>query len=67
MFGYYELGTVVPSSGETKGCLETFCECQTHFYVSIKIENLSVSEMYQVIMELHERFLKNAFKMYMID
>ena len=66
-FGHWELDTVVSSRGQSKGCLATFVERQTRFYVAIKIENRSASEMYRVISELYEHFPKDTFKTYTVD
>ena len=49
--------TFVSSRGKSKGCLATFIERQTRFYVAVKLENRSASEMYRAI---HE-FYMNAF------
>ena len=35
--------------------------------MAIKIENHSATEMYRVISELYEPFLKNTFKTYPVD
>ena len=66
-FGYWELDTVVSSRGKSKGCLATFIERQTRFYVAIKIDNRSASEMYRAIHELYEHFPKDTFKTYTVD
>ena len=36
-FGHWELNTVVSSRGKSKGCLATFLERKTHFYLAFKI------------------------------
>ena len=46
LLGNGELDTVVSSRGKGKGCLATFVERQTRFYVAVKIENRSATEMY---------------------
>ena len=66
-FGHWELDTVVSSRGKSKGCLATFVERQTRFYVAVKIDNRSASEMYRAISELYELFPKDTFKTYTID
>ena len=66
-FGHWELDTVVSSRGKSKGCLATFVERQTRFYVAIKIENRSATEMYRAISELYKLFPKDTFKTYMVD
>ena len=66
-FGHWELDTVVSSRGKSKGCLATFVERQTRFYVAVKIDNRSASEMYRAIRELYEHFPKDTFKTYTVD
>ena len=66
-FGHWELDTVVSSRGKSKGCLATFVERQTRFYMAVKIENRSASEMYRAIQELYEHFPKDTFKTYIVD
>lgn len=66
-FGHWELDTVVSSRGKSKGCLATFIERQTRFYVAVKLENRSASEMYRAIHELYECFPKDTFKTYTVD
>lgn len=39
-----DLDTVVSSRGKSKGCLATFVERQTRFYMALKIENRSAIE-----------------------
>ncbi len=51
-FGHWELDTVVSSLCKNKGCLATFVERQTRFYVAVKIKNRSA---------------KDTFKTYTID
>ena len=59
--------TVVSSRGKSKECLATFIERQTHFYVAMKIENHSTTEMYWAIHELSEHFPKDTVKTYTFD
>ena len=66
-FGHWELDTVFSSRRKSKGCLATFIERQTRFYMAIKLENRSASEMYRVINELYELFPKDTFKTYTVD
>ena len=55
------------SRGKSKECLATFVERQTRFYLAVKIDNRSATEMYRAIHELHEQFPKNTFKTYTVD
>ena len=61
------MDTVVSSRGKSKGCLATFVERQTRFYVAVKIKNRSATEMYRAIHELSKHFPKDAFKTYTVD
>ena len=45
----------------------TFIERQTRFYVAIKIENRSASELYRAISQLYERYPEHIFKTYTVD
>ena len=58
---------MVSSRGKSKGCLATFVERQTRFYMAVKIDNRSASEMYRAISRLHEQFPKDTFKTYAVD
>ena len=66
-FGHWELDTVVSSLCKNKGCLATFVERQTRFYVAVKIKNRSASEMYRAISGLYEPIPKDTFKTYTVD
>ncbi|WP_394806290.1 IS30 family transposase [Turicibacter sanguinis] len=66
-FGHWELDTVVSSRGKSKRCLATFVERQTRFYMAVKIDNRSATEMYRVISDLYEHFPKDIFKTYTVD
>ena len=61
------MDTVVSSRGKRKGCLATFIERQTRFYVAVKIKNRSAKEMYRAIHELSKHFPKDTFKTYTVD
>lgn len=39
VFGHWELETMVSSRGQGKGCLATFVEGKTRFYVAININD----------------------------
>ena len=61
------MDTVVSSRGKSKGGVATFVERQTRFYVAIKTENRSATEMYRAISELYEPFPKSTFNTYPVD
>lgn len=62
----WELDTMVSSRGQSKGCLATFIERKTRFYLAIKIENRSASEMYRAIYSLIQHFPSNTFKSFTV-
>ncbi len=66
-FGHWELDTVVSGRGQSKGCFATFVERQTRFYIAMKIENRSASEMYRAIKEVYLRYPTNTFKSFTVD
>ena len=60
-FGHWELDTVVSARG-TKGCIATFAERKTRFYVGIQIPNRSAQSMKWAIEQLISRYPKQCFK-----
>ena len=58
---------MVSSREKSKGCLATFVEPQTCFYVAVKIKNRLATEMYRAIQGLYQHFPKNTFKTYTVD
>lgn len=66
-FGHWELDTVVSSRGKSKGCLATFVERQSRFYVAIKLMNRSSKEMLRAISMLYKFFPKSTFKSFTVD
>lgn len=61
------MDTIVSNCSQSKGCLATFVERQTRFYMAIKIKNHSASEIYRAISDLYEHFPKDTFKTYTVD
>ncbi len=61
------MDTIVSNRSQSKGCLATFVERQTRFYMAIKIKNHSASEIYRAISDLYEHFPKDTFKTYTVD
>ena len=66
-FGHWELDTVVSSRGKSKGCLATFAERKTRFYIAIKIPDRSKSSMLQAIKKLVSYYPKEALKSFTSD
>ncbi|AMC08078.1 transposase [Turicibacter sp. H121] len=65
--GHWEFDTIVSSHVKSKACLATFFERQTRFYVAVKIENRSFSEIYRAISKIYGRYPVNTFKTYAVD
>ena len=66
-FGHWELDTMVSSRGKSKGCLATFVERKTRFYVAFKIPDRTARSMYSAIEQLCALFPKEAFKTFTSD
>ena len=60
--GHWELDTMVSSRGKSKGCLATFAERKTRFYLAQKIPNRTADSMKQAIKEVVEEYPKDVFK-----
>jgi IS30 family transposase len=59
-FGHWELDTVVSGKGK-KGCLATFIERKTRFYVAIKIPDKTSDSMESAIRHLYRNLPDKAF------
>lgn len=66
-FGHCELDTVVSSRGKSKGCLATFAERKTRFYVAIKMPNRSKLLTLNAIKTLLCYYNKEALKSFTSD
>ena len=66
-FGHWELDTVVSSRGKSKGCLATFLERKTRFYLAFKIPDRTAKAMFSAIEQLCELFPKEALKTFTSD
>ena len=66
-FGHWELDTVVSSRGKSKGCLATFLERKTRFYLAFKIPNRAAKAMFSAIKQLCKLFPKEALKTFTSD
>ncbi len=53
VFGLWELDTMVSSRGQSKGCLATFVERKTRFYVAIIMNDQSKDSMFLAIRSLY--------------
>ena len=66
-FGHWELNTVVSSRGKSKGCLATFLERKTRFYLAFKIPDRTAKSMFSAIKQLCKLFPKEALKTFTSD
>lgn len=66
-FGHWELDTVVSSRGKSKGCLATFVERKTRFYLAFKIPDRTAKSMFSAIGQLLTLLPKEAFKTFTSD
>ena len=66
-FGHWELDTMVSSRGKSKGCLATFVERKTRFYLAFKIPDRSAKSMFSAIKRLCRLFPKEALKTFTSD
>lgn len=66
-FGHWELDTVVSSRGKSKGCLATFVERKTRFYLAFKMPDRTAKSMFSAIQQLLTLFPKEAFKSFTSD
>lgn len=66
-FGHWELDTVVSSRGKSKGCLATFLERKTRFYLALKIPDKTAKAMFSAIEQLCKLFPKETLKTFTSD
>lgn len=66
-FGHWELDTVVSSRGKSKGCLATFVEMKSRFYIAIPMKDRSKESMYHAIKKLITALPKAALKSFTSD
>ncbi|WP_062468887.1 IS30 family transposase, partial [Jeotgalibaca dankookensis] len=66
-FGHWELDTVVSGRGQAKGCVATFLERKSRWYLAIKIPNRSASSMEGAIRKLTTLFPETAFQSFTTD
>lgn len=67
VFGHWELDTMVSSRGKSKGCLATFVERKTRFYVAIKMDNRTKESMFTAINSLHSTLTSKLLKTFTVD
>jgi IS30 family transposase len=54
-FGHWELDTVLSGRGRSKGCVATFVERKTRWYVAVKMPDRTAGSMEKAVRCLHER------------
>lgn len=66
-FGHWELDTIVSSRGKSKGCLATFVERKTRFYIALPMKDRSKDSMFEAISKLVKSLPKEALKSFTSD
>lgn len=66
-FGHWEIDTIVSSRGKSKGCLATFVERKTRFYVAIPMSDRSKATMLHAIKTLYSLFPKEVVQSFTSD
>lgn len=64
---HWELDTVVSYRGKSKGCLATFVERKTRFYLAFKIPDRTATSMFSAIQQLYQLFPKDLLKSFTSD
>nr|WP_233275303.1 hypothetical protein [Streptococcus entericus] len=59
-FGHWEIDTVVSSRGKSKGCLATFVERKTRFYLAFKMPDRTAKSMFSATEQLLTLFPKRS-------
>ena len=67
IFGHWELDTIVSSRGKSKGCLATFVERKTRFYIALPMLDRSKSSMLGAIDKLIKSLPLEALKTFTSD
>ena len=66
-FGHWELDTVVSTRSKSKGCLATFLERKTCYYLAFKISDRTAKSMFSAIEQLCKLFPKEALETFTSD
>ena len=61
-FGHWELDTVVSGRGKAKGCVATFIERKTRWYIGILIPDRSALSMETAVKLLHQQLPQGAIQ-----
>ena len=62
IFCHSKLDTKVSSRGQSKGCLATFDECKTRFYVAIKMGDRAKDSMFLAISSLYNTIISKLLQ-----
>lgn len=60
--GHWEIDTVVSGRGKSKGCLATFAERKSRFYIALKMKDRSSESMNEAIKKLTKNLQQDIFK-----
>jgi IS30 family transposase len=60
-FGHWELDTIVSSRGNSKGCLTTFAERKTRYYIAVKIPDRTAVSMERAIKDVIRNLPSGSF------
>jgi len=66
-FGHWELDSVVSGRGKSKGCLATFLERKTRWYIALKMPNRTATSMENAIRTLQRCLPAGAFQTATVD
>jgi IS30 family transposase len=61
-FGHWELDTIVSSRGKSKGCLATFAERKTRYYIAVKMPDRTAASMESAIKDVISNLPLGSFK-----
>ncbi|MDU4134249.1 MAG: IS30 family transposase, partial [Clostridium perfringens] len=67
VFGHWALDTMVSSRGQSKGCLATFVERKTRFYIAVKMEDRTKDPMFLAISSLYNTLTSKLRKTFTVD
>ena len=66
-FGHWELDTIVSSRGKSKGCLATFVDRKTRFYIALPMKDRSKDSMFKAIKKICNSLPKESLKSFTSD
>ena len=66
-FDHWELDTMVSSRCQSKGCLTTFVECKSRFYVAIKMDDWTKDSIFLAIRSLYNTLTSKLIKTFTVN